>query len=393
MEKGRAASDTGELLKGFSETLVQLGVPLARASTHAPTLHPEYRWVMQLWQAGETVGETTRLHGIEATATYRGSPVEYVVDSGKWLNCRLDDVKSQRFAVLRDLRKEGYTHYVMAPLRFSNGVVGATSWATVAGEGFTKEHLRLLHEIVNVFSLIFETKGLRRVLAELLVAYVGHDPARRILEGTVQRGDIRRIRAAIMLTDVRDFGKLSDVLSEEQVVKLLNEHFDCIVPHVLAENGEVLKFIGDGVLAVFGADQPEGKFCQAAYRAARAALAAVAAYNANGGSERVRLNIGIALHCGEVAYGNIGSGDRLDFTAVGRDVNIVSRLERLCGPLERSLLMTAEFVSGLELPAVPVVEIGHFEFKGFKRHEAVFGVADDDGQHTVADLAAAAIRP
>jgi adenylate cyclase len=375
---GRRAADVGELLIGFSDMLVRLGVPLTRASTHAPTLHPEFRWVMRLWQHGALVAETRRSHGIEATATYKGNPVEHVVTSGRWLDCRLDDSGSQRFPVLRDLRKEGYTHYVMAPLRFSDGSVGAASWATIAAGGFALEHVRLLREVVDVFSLIFETKGLRRVLADLLVSYVGRDPARRILEGTVRRGDVRRIHAAIMLTDMRGFGKLSDELPEERVVELLNEHFDCIVPHVLAEGGEVLEFIGDGVLAVFGADQPEKKLCQAAFRAAQAALAAIARRNADGGFQSVRIDIGIALHCGEVAYGNIGSGDRLDFTAIGRDVNIVSRLERLCGPLERSLLMTGEFVSGLELP---VVELGHFEFKGFKRHEAVFGVADKDDHH------------
>jgi adenylate cyclase len=125
MDEGRRAADVGKLLLGFSDTLVRLGVPLTRASTHAPTLHPEFRWVMQLWQHGALVAETRRSHGIEATATYKGNPVEHVVGSERWLDCRLDDSGSQRFPVLRELRKEGYTHYVMAPLRFSDGSVGA----------------------------------------------------------------------------------------------------------------------------------------------------------------------------------------------------------------------------------------------------------------------------
>jgi adenylate cyclase len=178
-----------------------------------------------------------------------------------------------------------------------------------------------------------------------------------------------------MLTDMRGYSKLSDELPAEQIVELLNDHFDCIVPHVLAEGGEVLKFIGDGVLAVFSANKPGKELCQAAYRAARKALAAIAKGNADDGTQNVRVGCGIALHSGEIAYGNIGSGERLDFTAIGRDVNIVSRVERLCGPSGRSLLMTGEFVAQLESP---VIEIGQFEFKGFKGREPVFGVADDE---------------
>ena len=375
LAKGREAMDVGQLLNGFSEKLVGLGIPLARASTHAPTLHPEFRWVMQLWQSGELAKETRRSHGIETTTTYKGNPVEQVVNSGKWLDCRLQTDEVNRFPVLQDLHKEGYTHYVMGPLRFSDGTIGAASWATVVDGGFLPEHIRLLQDGIDVFSLVFETKALRRELADLLASYVGRDPAHRILEGTVRRGEVRRVRAAIMLTDMRDYGKLSDELPAERIVELLNEHFDCIVPHVLAEGGEVLKFIGDGVLAVFSANKPGKELCQAAYRAARKALAAIAEANADDGTQNVRFGCGIALHSGEIAYGNIGSGERLDFTAIGRDVNIVSRVERLCGPSGRSLLMTREFVAQLELP---VIEVGQFEFKGFKGREPVFGVADDE---------------
>ena len=294
LEKGRQTADTGELLKGLCEKLVEAGVPVTRATTHARTLHPQFRWVMRSWHRGLAVEETRRMHGIEDTPTFHGNPVEYVVNSGQWLDCRLDNAVSERFPVLRNLWKEGYTHYVMAPLRFSNNGMGAASWATDAADGFTAEHVRLLRAIADVFSIAFEVKGLRRVLNELLATYVGHDPARRILEGTVQRGDVRRIRAAIMLTDLRGFGKLSDDLPEERVVKLLNEHFDCIVPQVLAEGGEVLKYTGDGILAVFNQELPGNMPCDAAYRAARAALAALDARNRAGGFDGTQLRIGIA---------------------------------------------------------------------------------------------------
>jgi len=380
-DHGRQTHDTGDLLQGFCAVLAAHGVPVARATTHARTLHPQFRWIMRLWRRGASVEETRRRHGIETTPTFHGNPVEHVVETGQWLDQRLDDSVADRFPVYRELLRDGYTHYVMAPLRFSDNGAGAASWATDAPGGFTAAQVGLLREVADFFSLVFEIKGLRRVLTEVLSTYVGHDPAQRILAGTVQRGDVRRIRAAIMLTDLRGFGRLSDEFPEERMVELLNAHFDCIVPHVLAEGGEVLKYTGDGLLAVFDQSRSDGMPCDAAYRAARAALATLAARNAAGGFGGVALRIGVALHCGEVAYGNVGSGDRLDFTAIGRDVNIASRLERLCEPMEQPLLMTGEFVAGL---SAGTVELGHFEFKGFKRHEAVYGPADGEDDRSTA---------
>jgi adenylate cyclase len=374
LRDGRHALDRQQLLQAFCEKLIEVGVPLARATTHARTLHPQFRWFTHLWRRGSAAEESRRPHSGADLLAVPSNVVRYVLDNDQWLDCRLDDPMAERFPLLGRLQREGYTHFIMAPFRFSNYGVGAASWTTDAPEGFAAEQVLLLRQVADAFFAVFEAKGLRRVLSELLATYVGHDPARYILEGTVQRGDVRRLRAAIMLTDLRGFGHLSDTLPAERVVKLLNEHFDCIVPQVLAEGGEVLKFIGDGVLAVFDQHQAEKMPSDAAYRAARAALAALAARNRAGGFDGIQLRIGIALHCGEVAYGNIGSEDRLDFTTIGRDVNIASRLERLCEPMDRTLLMTGEFVSDL---TAPTVELGHFVFKGFKQHEAVYGIADE----------------
>lgn len=375
LETGRFARDSGELLDGFSRKLVALGVPLTRATTHARTLHPQFGWVMREWLRGGLVEVRRRSHGVEETPIFRGNPVQHVVTTGKWLNSRLDARDTARFPVLRDLQRGGFTHYLMAPLRMPDGMAAA-SWATNAAGGFSVRHVALLHEMAGLFALVFEARGLRSAAADLLSTYVGHDPGRRILEGSIQRGDVHRLDAAIMLTDLRGFGRLSDEMTEEQIVGLLNGYFDCVVPQVTAEGGEVLKFIGDGVLAVFGADRHDARPCNAAYRAARAALAELARRNAAGGIGGVKLAMGIALHCGQVAYGNIGSGDRLDFTAIGRDVNVASRLERLCEPLGRPLLMTSAFVAGID---AAVVEVGQFQFKGFKDDARVFAPAGDVG--------------
>jgi adenylate cyclase len=308
--------------------------------------------------------------GIEATPTFHGNTVEHVVATGDWLDLRLDRGQGQEFPVTRDLACEGITHYLMAPLVFGDGSKGATSWSTRHPDGFAAAQAAGIRALAGLFALAFEARELRRGLECLLGSYVGTDPARRILAGTVQRGDVCRINAAIMLTDMRGYTRLSERLDERELVEQLNAHFDCIVPAVREAGGEILKFTGDGVLAVFDAASIDGAPNRAALQAALAAIASLNIRNASASQSRP-IRMGIALHVGEVAYGNIGSGDRLDFTAIGRDVNLTSRLERFCKPLNRSPLMTSAFVEGL---SEPVVSLGHRRFRSFDALQEIYGL-------------------
>ncbi|HWK45262.1 MAG TPA: adenylate/guanylate cyclase domain-containing protein [Stellaceae bacterium] len=373
LREGRFAETIGTLLASLAQRYTEAGVPLVRATTHIRTLHPEFRGVMHLWRRGEMLEEITPRHGIENTPSYKKSPVEWVTRSGEWLDRRIDAAATREIPMLGDLATQGFTHYLMVPMPFSSGIMNAMSLATDAPEGFRTHHIALFRATVKTLLLVLETKATRRTMSELLTTYVGLDPGARIIAGAVQRGDLQSIRAAIMLTDMRGFTTLSDEAPAPEVLDALNTYFDCVVPSVSAAGGEVLKFIGDGVLSVFPADafpphDAARLACAAAFEAGQAALTNLAAARpfATG-----PLRMGVALHWGEVAYGNVGSGHRLDFTAIGRDVNLVSRLEKLCGPLDRPLLMTEEFAGYLD---APVFEIGHFEFKGFRRHRAVFGL-------------------
>lgn len=375
VDEARFVPDTGEMLRLLSERLVAFGVPLARATTHIRTLHPEFRGITRLWRRGAMTEKITPRHGVEVTLAYRGSPLQYVSERREWLERRTDDPAAADVPMLAELRDEGITHYVMAPMIFSDGTVNGVSWATDAPEGFSERHLRLFHAIAKPLELVLEAKTLRRISSELLTTYVGRDPASRIIAGAVQRGDVERIRAAILLTDLRGFTALADTLPSERVIDLVNLYFDCVVPAVTAEGGEILKFIGDGVLAVFRVDGTAHSACAAALRAAKSALDILAETRRSDPLGGIPLRMGVALHYGEIAYGNIGSGSRLDFTAIGRDVNFVERLERLCGPLERSLLMSAEFAAML---GEAVFEIGHFDFRGFRQRRAVFGLVEGE---------------
>lgn len=372
-EEGRFAPDVALLLETLCEKLSALNVPVARATTHVRTLHPEFRGVTHIWRRGENTEIRTPRHGIEFTADYQNSPVQYIIETGRWLDIVLDESTDRQFPILAALRAQGITHYVMAPLVFSNRVVNAMSWATDAPRGFTADTGQLLRDFVTAFVPVLEAKAVRRIHAELLATYVGHDPGARIMAGAVQRGNVRHLRAAMMIADLRGFSRLTDEFPEEQIIDLLNAFFDLVVPGIVANGGDVLKYVGDAVIAIFPVTgDGASEACRLGLAAARTALAALDAAPIE---IRRHLSIDIALHYGNAAYGNIGSGNRLDFTAVGRDINILSRLELLCKDVGRPLLMTDTFAAEI---TDPVFEIGHFELRGFRRHQPVFGLCEGE---------------
>jgi adenylate cyclase len=374
-EEGRFAPDAGRLLEMLCEKLTALRIPIARATTHVRTLHPEFRGATLIWRRGEITEIRTTRHGIQSTSDYQNSPIQYIIENGQWLDTILSETTDRHFPILATLRAQGITHYVMAPLTFSNRIVNAMSWATDAPGGFAETDIELFRDLVTVFTPVLEVTTGRRIYGELLATYVGRDPGARIMAGAIQRGDVRHLKAAMLLADLRGFSRLTDELPEGRIVDLLNAFFDLVVPGVIAGGGDILKYVGDAVIAIFSVTGDDPKpACGAALTAAQNALAALQAAPQE---IRQHLSIDIALHYGDAAYGNIGSGNRLDFTAVGRDVNILSRLELLCKEVGRPLLMTDNFAVEV---AEPVIEIGHFELRGFRRHQAVYALCQQGEQ-------------
>jgi len=378
IREGRFAADNAELFARFCERLLALGVPLDRAYLHLRALHPQYRGVSRIWKPGEPLAERFIDYAIEKTATYIESPVRVVVEQRQHLEWRLDNHSALPFATLEELREEGYSHYVIAPLAYATvGLTNALAWATRRPGGFTPADLHLFAEILPVYATLVEPKALWRFSANMLTTYVGREPARFILEGQVRRGDIRTITAALMLVDLRDFTLLSDRESPRSVIRMLNEYFDCVFPPVRAHGGEIMEIMGDGVLAIFHQEQEwdAARVCNAALAAATESLAEIANRNGRHPSGAPVLQAGIALHYGTVSYGNIGSGDRLDFTVIGPDVNLTSRIERLCRELDRHLILSEAFA---EVLGRPMWELGAFELRGFSRMQRLFELPPPD---------------
>src|SRR6476659_4664769 len=190
------------------------------------------------------------------------------------------------------------------------------------------------------------------------------------MKGQIRREDVRTIKAALMMVDLRDFTGLSDALSPSEVIETLNRYFDCVIPPIKRRGGEVLEFLGDGILTILNenGERSAREACQLAFEAAREGLDGLSDLNHDLSVTR-HLKAGFALHYGEVSYGNIGAGDRLDFTVIGPDGNLTSRIERLCRELDRNLIMSEEFVRYLDSP---VFEIGHFRLRGFSRMQLLF---------------------
>ena len=375
--EGRFLPDNHALFSGFCERVWAAGVPIDRAALHLRALHPQYRGVSRTWKPGKKVHERFMDHGIEKTAMYIESPVYAVAEAKTTLEWRLDGNRQLPYPLLEELRDEGYVHYVITPFVYGVGLVNALSLATKRPGGFSPDDLKFFDDVLPSLSAVVELKALHRFVPQMLTTYVGTEPGRLILEGQVRRGDVTTITAALMLIDLRDFTLLSDTMLPRAVVRMLNEYFDDVIPPVQEHGGEVMEIMGDGVLAIFRQGNGVGavQACDAALAAARQALAALAERNRRNGPGAHEMRIGIALHYGTVSYGNIGTEDRLDFTIIGPDVNLVSRIERLCRELDRSLIMSDAFGQTVDRQ---VWEIGAFELRGFSRMQRLFELPPDD---------------
>ena len=218
-----------------------------------------------------------------------------------------------------------------------------------------------------------EIRALRRTSENLIDTYVGHQTGEKILSGKIRRGYVEAIRAAVWLSDMRGFTTLSEQLPPQALVDRLNLYFGCQVPAVLDHGGEVLKFMGDGLLAIFpiASEDGAGEVCQRTLSCAREFRARIAELPRADENEAA-IRFGLALHVGEVMYGNIGGGNRLDFTCIGPAVNLAARLEKVAAKLGEAIVASAAFAG--HFPA-EFKRLGEHAVAGFAAPQTVFGLA------------------
>ena len=356
--------------------LVGDGVPLWRATVHAGTLHPQIRGLgLRWWRDRRIVEEYRILHSSDTAEDYRQSPIRAAIEDGIKFRRRLDG-GALEFPLLTKLRGQGATDYYALPLNPQIRRFPVVTWATDRPHGFSETDLAALEDINPALAASVDVRSLRRISINLLDTYLGPQAGRRILAGQIHRADGDRLRAVIMISDMRNFTGLSDRLPGEAIIELLDDYFDAIVPAVQARRGEVLKFIGDGVLAIFPTEDEED-FAPSSLRALEAAVHGLARLDAVNARRRERqssqIRAGIGLHLGEVIFGNVGAADRLDFTVVGPAVNLASRIEGLTKRLLRPLLTSQAFA---QICPRPLVSLGFHPVRGLNAPEEVFGLPE-----------------
>ena len=371
MTDARRRVDASEFLEAFALELRSAGIDVARITTGVPILHPQIFSFSGLWQLDK--GTTERLYrtGPDTQSTMAASPIRIAYEGGGPVRCDLAaPARDGEFAILDDLRREGFTDYIVHSVPFADGSHKALSLATTRRGGFNSDELALFEAMIPAVGFNLEVQALRRTARTLLDTYVGQQAGGRVLEGQIRRGTGETIRAVIWLCDLRGFTNLSETLSRDALIDLLNCYFGPMCDAVAKEGGEILKFIGDAMLAIFPIGADPAKTCGAALTAAgRAQMALIDENLRREHADQPRIEYGLALHVGDVMYGNIGSDTRLDFTVIGPAVNLTARIESMCRQLGRPLLLSSDFVREGRMSAE---SLGAFPLKGVSVEQEIF---------------------
>jgi adenylate cyclase len=381
IEQGLLRSNFGTLLEGYCERLLEVDVPLWRGYISARTLHPTVRGTGCSWRAGEGTRSELYIYGPKGSEEYVKSPFRWMIERGEQ-RLRLDLSRDQPvpFPVVERLRQEGATDYLAQVVGFgvdgqvsdATGVVA--SWTTKAPGGFSERDIAVLEHMMPRLGLALEARLGHEIAVNLLDTYVGPEAGRRILNGEIRRGSLEAIPAVICYADLRGFTALADRTSNGELVDMLNDYFDALVPVIVEHGGYVLKFLGDGLLATFTlAGRAPAEACETALDAAAAALAQTHRLSASrAAAGKPLMDLDLVLHLGEVYWGNVGSADRLDFTVIGPAVNEASRIEALCAQHDVNLLVSETFANAATLSRERLVSIGRFMLRGVRGAQSLY---------------------
>ncbi len=370
------------LVEGFCQRAAAAGLPLARAIVFIDTLHPihegrAFRWEREKPEA--TLTEYGRSTEGEAAERWRTSPwFRMLQDGDSLLRRRIPADGDLEFPMFADLRVAAITEFVAIINRFAaDGAIGEmdsfySSWMTDRVEGFSEDEIAALKRLTPFLGLAIKSVSLARIAETLVETYLGRDAGRRVLQGRIARGVADRIKTVLWFSDLRNYTRISDTSPPEQIIPLLNDYAEAVVTAIHENSGDVLKLIGDGVLAIFPAED-RARACAAALKAAKEARAAVEALNARRLAEGLpATDMYLGLHLGVVFYGNIGSQERLDFTVVGPAVNEVSRIAAMCRSVDQPILISENFAELFAGERRPFVSVGRYALRGVGKPQELF---------------------
>ncbi|WP_426435758.1 adenylate/guanylate cyclase domain-containing protein [Bradyrhizobium genosp. P] len=360
----------------FAELCLRLqraGIPIKRASLHLLIHHPQWLGARVLWVDGMQEATITRVdYDVSKRSEYIGSPVEEIQGGVVEIreNLERDASLGRKHGVFEELRSAGLTDYVAWPMYHTLGKRHVVAFSTDRPGGFDDAHIASLSKLLPILALVSEIRMKNRLARTLLETYVGSHAGEMILAGATRRGSGTTVRAAIMICDLREFTKISDNWPRDDVIDLLNDYFDAMSEPIVRHGGEILKFMGDGLLAIFPLDQPSA--CANLLHAVTEARHAMTTLNEkNRETGGAPLHYGIGVHVGDVMYGNIGSRSRLDFTVIGPAVNMASRLETLTKQLGRQVLLSRAFAD-LVASKFDLEHVGEHAVRGFSEPIELF---------------------
>lgn len=373
IEQGLLQTPVTLMLSGFCDRLVEAGVPLLRANVSTRTMHPLIDSISHVWRRGGRVEARANTFEDQNHERWQQSPLRVIVEAMDTQLHRTDltdPAETARWPVYQEFRAEGATEYVLRLVGFGvdGTLTGRTgvmmTWLTDRAGGFSPRDMAVLERLMPRLALSVKSTADHEIAVNLLDTYVGHEAGTAILGGSFRRGTFRIIPAAILFADLRGFSAISDRLEREPMADLLNACFDAMVMPIRRHGGEVLKFLGDGLLAAFDREGHEdGDICFGALHAAVEAHDAVARI-AVPGSDGDTMELDVALHLGEVYYGNVGAADRLDFTVLGPAVNEAARIEALCADLGANVLISGSFAAAAVHCSPHIVAAGSHVLRG-----------------------------
>ena len=400
VEEGLRGVALEQLVDDFCRRVVDTGFPARRFNMIIATLHPRHGARSYIWRPGGLETDTfPRRRSDEESAAYLRSPIHFLRSKREdRLRQRLDTGEPLQFALLDELRAAGMTDYVArivrfggvdtASLRKGKGKAGDTpydplqgiffSCATDVAGGFDDGHLRQVADALPYLALAVKSRATFDVACTLLETYIGADAGHHVLTGEIDRRSVKRIRAVIWLCDLRGYSSVASRVPHEELLEILDAYLEAMARPVLDNKGQILKFMGDGFLATFDLEERDSEsVCVDALRAATELLDYFPRFNEERRATGKRtLDFGVALHLGEVLYGNIGASERLDFTVVGSAVNEASRIEGMCRPLQRRVLVSSSFHDAALACGGRMTSLGFHALRGIREPQELFTIAN-----------------
>ncbi|SLN21276.1 Adenylate cyclase 1 [Falsiruegeria litorea R37] len=388
LQRGLEGATQEDVLHGYCSQLVDLGIPLYRLHVAQSAFHPQYGGIGFDWLREEGMSSEEYSYSETPRAEWLRSPLYHLLknDLSEFRERLVDSNEASQFPILNDLREQGATDYFAAgvvleareqsqPLDPANAPEGVLlSWTSDGVDGFHDSDLAVIRAAQPYLALALKAAANRRVAADLLQVYLGRDAGRRVLSGEIQRGSLQQIDAVLCYFDLKDFTSLTERTPGPELIAMLNDYFGLAVGVIQGHGGNILKFMGDGILAMFNLQS-----LQASVTAGLDAMSELRDKMGEKNADRsargeTTTGVTLAMHAGEILYGNIGAENRLDFTVIGPAVNLTVRLSGMHRSVGQSVILSEPIVHAAGETGHDLVSVGRYMLRGVSEPQELYTI-------------------